>query len=167
MATQFLRVLVKTVAIRDEPGSTDRQGDFNKDDAVKLVTPCGGEVPEWVEVDMVGAVRAPTEEGQTRPATGFVRTRNRVCSLLEPWTDTNEASKARDDQASKRDEGTSWFKSSTRTAATAAAYAKPLLAGGREEYEAHRTLQPLHLMRTVYSVNNYSHCLPYGGQGRV
>lgn len=33
---------------------------------------------------------------------------------------------------------------------------------GREEYEAHRTLQPLHLMRTVYSVNNYSHCLPYG-----
>ena len=140
MATQFLRVLVKTVAIRDEPGSTDRQGDFNKDDAVKLVTPCGGEVPEWVEVDMVGAVRAPTEEGQTRPATGFVRTRNRVCSLLEPWTDTNEASKARDDQASKRDEGTSWFKSSTRTAATAAAYAKPLLAGGREEYERRQRL---------------------------
>ena len=98
MATKYLRVLVNTVAIRDEPGSTDRLGDFTKNDVVKLIKPCPSDgVPEWVEVDMVGAIREPAEEGRERPAVGFVRTRNRVATLLEPWTDTNEASKARDD----------------------------------------------------------------------
>ena len=102
MTTEYLRVLVNTVAIRDEPGSTDRLGDFTKNDAVKLVQPCSSDsVPEWVEVDMVGAIREPAEEGRERPAVGFVRTRNRVATLLEPWTDTEEAAKARDDQATK------------------------------------------------------------------
>ena len=67
MTTEYLRVLVNTVAIRDEPGSTDRLGDFTKNDAVKLVQPCpSNEVPEWVEVDMVGAIREPAEEGHER-----------------------------------------------------------------------------------------------------
>ena len=141
MATEYLRVLVNTVAIRDEPGSTDRLGDFTKNDAVKLIKPCPSDgVPEWVEVDMVGAVREPAEEGRERPSKGFVRTRNRVATLLEPWTDSTEASTARDDQAAKRDEGTSWFKSATRTAASAASHAKPLLQGGREEYERRQRL---------------------------
>ena len=57
MATEYLRVLVNTVAIRDEPGSTDRLGDFTKNDAVKLIKPCTSDgVPEWVEVDMVGTL---------------------------------------------------------------------------------------------------------------
>ena len=94
MATEYLRVLVNTVAIRDEPGSTDRLGDFTKNDAVKLVQPCPSEsVPEWVEVDMVGAIREPAEEGRERPSKGFVRTRNRVATLLEPWTDIDEAAR--------------------------------------------------------------------------
>jgi len=141
MATEYLRVLVNTVAIRDEPGSTDRLGDFTKNDAVKLIVPCTSDsVPEWVEVDMVGAIREPAEEGRERPSKGFVRTRNRVATLLEPWTDSNEAAKARDEQAAKRNDGTSWFKSATRTAASAASHAKPLLAGGREEYERRQRL---------------------------
>ena len=141
MATEYLRVLVNTVAIRDEPGSTDRLGDFTKNDAVKLIKPCTSDgVPEWVEVDMVGAIREPAEEGRERPSKGFVRTRNRVATLLEPWTDIDEAATARDDQAAKRNDGTSWFKSATRTAASAASHAKPLLAGGREEYERRQRL---------------------------
>ncbi|KAH8097159.1 hypothetical protein JL720_38 [Aureococcus anophagefferens] len=77
MSVAYLRAAVNTVAIRDEPGSVDRIGDFGKGDAVRLVAPVGGALPEWVEVDMVGAVREPAEEGRERPATGFVRTRNR------------------------------------------------------------------------------------------
>ena len=82
MATEYLRVLVNTVAIRDEPGSTDRLGDFTKNDAVKLIKPCTSDsVPEWVEVDMVGAIREPAEEGRERPAVGFGRARQKGQSL--------------------------------------------------------------------------------------
>ena len=86
MATEYLRVLVNTVAIRDEPGSTDRLGDFTKNDAVKLVQPCPSDgVPEWVEVDMVGAIREPPRRA-ARDHRKALWTRNRVATLLEPWT---------------------------------------------------------------------------------
>jgi len=111
MSVAYLRAAVNTVAIRDEPGSVDRIGDFGKGDAVRLVAPVGCALPEWVEVDMVGAVREPAEEGRERPATGFVRTRNRVCALLEPWADGAAAAAAHAAQAAERDGGTSWFRS--------------------------------------------------------
>ena len=141
----YLKVVVPSVAIRDEPGSTDRIGDFGEGDAVKLAQPIGAglAVPEWVEVDMVGAVREPVQEGVERPSTGFVRTRNRVRGLLAPWGEADgDAGAAHAAQANDREGGTSWFKSATRTAATAAQHARPLLKGGLEEYEQR---QKLHL----------------------
>jgi hypothetical protein len=65
---RFLRAAVNNIAIRDEVGSTDRIGDFGIDDAIKLVIsqPPNAALPEWVEVTMVGAVRAPAEEGVAR-----------------------------------------------------------------------------------------------------
>ncbi|KAK7234040.1 microtubule motor protein [Aureococcus anophagefferens] len=135
MSVAYLRAAVNTVAIRDEPGSVDRIGDFGKGDAVRLVAPVGGALPEWVEVDMVGAVREPAEEGRERPATGFVRTRNRVCALLEPWADGAAAAAAQRPRRRSATLHASWFRSATRTEATAAQHARPLLKGGLEEYE--------------------------------
>ncbi|KAJ8599072.1 hypothetical protein CTAYLR_007602 [Chrysophaeum taylorii] len=138
-STEYLCAVVANIAIRDQPGSVDCVGNLGKGDGVRL-RHAVSEVPEWAEISLLGAVRAPGEVGVVRPSWGFVRTFNRGAQLLVAWDDESAARAAVDAQAAEREAGTSWFRSATRTPATATQHATPLLQGGAEEYERRSAL---------------------------
>ncbi|KAH8046950.1 hypothetical protein JL720_16236 [Aureococcus anophagefferens] len=106
---------------------------------------------------MVGAVREPAEEGRERPATGFVRTRNRVCALLEPWADGAAAAAARAAQAAERTARVVVPVRDAHGGDGGAARAAPA-QGGLEEYEQR---QRVHLKARELVEARAAASLPY------